>query len=266
MSELPNPVILITGASRGLGLALIQRLLTSSPNTNIILACRNPESGQLAVKSLPSPPISISPTLTKQIHVLPLDVTSPNSITSAVDTISSTYGRLDVLINNAGYAAIPKSDMSDYISITNSIFAVNVTGVSLTTTAFLPLLRAASAANPKYGGRVINISSGRGSISRAASSELTPSVSLPYDVSKTAMNRLTVGMAVAEEKEGGGVDFQLVNPGHCKTAFNGYKGLRDPVTEGVTAVVELLGKEKGVVGLGVWETKGTGTELFQVPW
>ena len=80
------------------------------------------------------------------------------------------------------------------------------------------------------------------------------------------MNRMMVQFSVNEkERHGGDVEYQGVNPGHCKTAFNGYRGARDPV-EGVAAVVELIGHEKGWKDCGIWETVGDSRELFQVEW
>jgi NAD(P)-dependent dehydrogenase (short-subunit alcohol dehydrogenase family) len=260
----PNPTVLITGANRGIGLAILQRLALSPATSHytFLLGSRSPSAGQSALTTLRSPPISIP--ASTQIYVVELDVTSDASIRRAVETITSRFGRLDVLINNAGYAAIPKEDMSDYRETFSQIFDVNVTSVGLLTSLCLPLLRQSATLSPSTGGRVVNISSGRGSLSRAAAGELPPSISIAYDVSKAALNRLIVGMVVAPENRG--VEFQLVNPGHCKTAFNGYKGVRDPVSEGATAVVELLGREKGAVEVGVWETKGRDAELLQVPW
>ncbi len=62
------------------------------------------------------------------------------------------------------------------------------------------------------------------------------------------------------------VEFQLVGPGHCKTAFNGYRGIRDPI-EGANVVVELLKAVKGKYkNAGFWETKGASLDLVEIPW
>jgi NAD(P)-dependent dehydrogenase (short-subunit alcohol dehydrogenase family) len=73
---------------------------------------------------------------------------------------------------------------------------------------------------------------------------MPPPVSIPYSVSKTALNALTLEMAKLPEKEG--VQFHVIGPGRCKTEFNGFRGTRDPL-EGANVVVELVNAEKGDV-------------------
>lgn len=60
---------------------------------------------------------------------------------------------------------------------------------------------------------------------------LPPTAVVSYSVSKTALNALTIEIQKAEDaREGEGkVDFYVVNPGHCKTEFNGYRGTKDPL-------------------------------------
>jgi NAD(P)-dependent dehydrogenase (short-subunit alcohol dehydrogenase family) len=83
-------------------------------------------------------------------------------------------------------------------------------------------------------------------------------VSIPYSVSKTALNALTLEMAKFPENEG--VQFHVIGLGHCKTEFNGFRGLRDPL-EGANVVVELVNAEKGTVpNAGFWQTEGASKE------
>ena len=264
-----SPVVLITGAARGIGPAILTRL-ASDPRTQhltFILGCRSQKAGQEPIASLSQPPHSIPQATIDRMIIVELDLAQDKSIHRAVAEINSNYERLDVLINNSGIASIPKEDISDFRDSFQQVFNINVTAVALLTSLLLPLLRASARVNPTSGGRVINILSARGSTSRAAAGSLPPSVSVAYDTSKAALNRLTVGMAMAPENREAGVEFQLVSPGHCKTAFNGFRGARDPL-EGVTAVVEILGREKGWAGdgVGMWETVGNGTELVQSAW
>ena len=67
-----------------------------------------------------------------------------------------------------------------------------------------------------------------------------------YSISKVALNALTIEQQKQENarKEGEKVDFFTMNPGHCKTAFNGWKGPKDPV-DGAEVVVQLVMKERG---------------------
>jgi len=249
-------VILVTGANRGIGFAIVQALAsnTKTANSTFLLGCRVIEKGNEAVKQLRGQGIALdaSPVV--------IDVTSDSSIRHAVHIVEEQYGHLHVLINNAGYGAIPsKTDFSDWREIYAKVLDTNVTSVALTTQLFLPLLR-----KSVNGGRVINVSSGRGSVALSASRQLPPTVSIPYCISKTALNMLTIEMSRDPVNEN--VEFQLVGPGHCKTAFNGYRGTRDPI-EGANVVVELLKAVKGKYkNAGFWETKGASLDLVEIPW
>jgi NAD(P)-dependent dehydrogenase (short-subunit alcohol dehydrogenase family) len=164
-----------------------------------------------------------------------------------------------VLINNAGAAVIPSApDFSDYRSAFSSVYDTNVTSVAITMQLFLPLLRKSPSSI------IINVSSGRGSLGISSSGKMPPTVSMPYSISKTALNALTLEMAKFPENEG--VQFHVIGPGHCKTEFNGYRGTRDPL-EGANVVVELVNAEKGTVpNAGFWQTEGASKELVRIPW
>ena len=107
--------------------------------------------------------------------------------------------------------------------------------------------------------RVINISSARASIHNITSGNLPPTACVPYSVSKVALNALTLEFA----KMYPDVDFYAANPGHCRTAFNGYRGKKDPV-EGARVVVELVLADKGIYGQGFWQFEEG--EMSEVPW
>jgi NAD(P)-dependent dehydrogenase (short-subunit alcohol dehydrogenase family) len=162
----------------------------------------------------------------------------------------------------------------------NTTFNANITSIAVITSSFLPLLHMSSA--PK----VINISSGRASLSLSSGGKLPPTASVSYSVSKVGVNALTVEMQKAEDvmlkereeggrrgSEGGNVigigktRFWAVNPGFCRTAFNGYRGTRGPV-EGAEVVVRLVLDEEGVYGKGgfwQWE-EGEEGGMKVVPW
>ena len=169
-----------------------------------------------------------------------------------------------VLVNNAGIAMIPKADdFSDMRSTFNEVFNANITSVSLMTAMFLPLLR-----ESRTGGRVINISSARGSLGRSTVGKLPPTVAVAYSVSKTALNALTVEFQKTEDAKATAgaakVSFYAASPGHCKTAFNGYRGTKDPL-DGAKVVVELIEAKIGTYEGGTfWEYEKDG--MAEVPW
>lgn len=244
-------VILVTGANRGIGYAIVQRLAQHPQlpvsTTTILLGCRNFDEGSRACQDLHAQGIT-------KVEPLQLDVTSDADIREAVKTVQSTYGYLDILINNAGYAAFPTQD-SDLRRIYQDIYNVNVTSVAVLTQLFLPLLRRTP------GSKVIQIGSARGSLYLNSTNALPPTASAAYSVSKTALNMLTLDMAREPGNED--VEFQIASPGHCKTAFNGYRGSRDP-SEGANVVVELVISER--LETRMWETVGKSRELNAIPW
>lgn len=169
----------------------------------------------------------------------------------------------------------PASDkLEDIRRAANDIYNNGITSNEIVTRAFLPLLRKATAP------RVIMISSARGSIGRTTAKEvsfhritlggrrrrnipLTASVKLPpvaavsYCVAKAALNMLTVHLQQAEDGrddgEGAKVAYWAVSPGHCKTAFNGYRGRKRP-EDGAEVVARLLEAASGEVPAGTfWE-------------
>src|SRR5262245_54336296 len=85
-------VIVVTGGNRGIGLEVCRQL--AARGAQVVLTARKPEAGAEAVKKLGEQKLSV------QFH--PLDVANPESITALRDFLQKTFGRLDVLINNAG--------------------------------------------------------------------------------------------------------------------------------------------------------------------
>lgn len=250
-----NHIVLVTGANRGIGFAIVHSLAIALPSSTFLLGCRDSAKGEAAISDLRSQGI------TSAIIPVQLDVTDNASVAAAVDTVREKYSKLDVLINNAGYAAIPpdpEKDAEGYRQAFESVYNINVASVALCMALFLPLLRKSSD------GRIINISSGRASMQLLTSGAMPPTVSVPYSISKVALNTLTVEMSRYEENKD--VMFQVVGPGHCKTEFNGYRGTRDPM-EGATVIVECVVRPKGELdNASFWETKGDDRELVRMLW
>ena len=200
----PTPVaqstplsILVTGASRGIGLELVRQYAVAHPSNIVIAAARNPSTPALA--SLASTHLNV--------HPIPLDISSPASITAAVPLITALTPHLDLLFNNAGIHG--PDDGRDPLRVSpthlSEVFHTNVTGTVLTTRALLPLLTASP-----HGAKVVNLSSSMGSIAR--SSQLATEhgyLSLTYGCSKAALNYATMVFKHAEPK----VAFLAIHPG-----------------------------------------------------
>ena len=151
-------VALVTGANKGIGHQIAKDL--AARGFTVLVGSRNLERGELAAKK-------ISP----DARALELDVTKPSSIAAAAERIRREFGRLDVLVNNAGIAHAGNRDGMSFEDLVKTglpsaaslgevraVFETNVFGVIAVTQAMLPLLREAPA------GRIVNVSSEVGSL------------------------------------------------------------------------------------------------------
>jgi NAD(P)-dependent dehydrogenase (short-subunit alcohol dehydrogenase family) len=227
-----KPVALVTGANQGIGLQIAKDL--AAHGFTVLVGSRNFENGQTAAKSVGA-----------DARAVQLDVTDQASITAAAKRIRSELGRLDVLVNNAAISNTrlrPGESVEEYSKSTRpsvvslaelrAVFETNVFGVIAVTQAMLPLLRGAPAA------RIVNVSSGAGSLTRN-SDPAFPSRSIfgpVYPASKTALNAMTLAMAI--ELESTGIKVNAACPGFTKTNLNNYAGTQT-VEEGAREPVRL---------------------------
>lgn len=131
-------IIFITGANTGLGYEIVRSLYKSSPAYEILIGSRKVENGEAAIKSLKEE----VPKSSSSLSVIQADVSSDDSIKAACDTISSRFGKLDVLINNAG-AGFDRQIQDGSLSIReafNQSWDTNVSGTQVLTTMCIPLL------------------------------------------------------------------------------------------------------------------------------
>jgi NAD(P)-dependent dehydrogenase (short-subunit alcohol dehydrogenase family) len=180
-----SKIVLITGCSTGIGRDLAQRLTTSG--YTVAATARN-------VNALEGLEVALK---------LPLDVTQPESVQSAVDALIQRFGRIDVLVNNAGYAQCGAiEEVSD--DQVQQMYAVNVFGVMRMIRAVVPYMRSQKA------GQIINISSIAGKM-------VTP-VNGTYSSTKFALEALSDALRL--EVEPFGIQVSLVEPGAIKTNFD----------------------------------------------
>src|SRR5580658_1818325 len=227
-----KPVALVTGANQGIGLQIAKDLVTHG--FTVLVGSRILRRGEVAAKEVGS-----------DARAVQLDVTDLASIAAAAERIRKEFGRLDVLVNNAAISNTSKQpDMSvqDYAKLTRpsnvslsevrAIWDTNVFGVLAVTQALLPLLREAPAA------RIVNVSSGVGSLTRNSDPTYAyRSIFGPgYAASKTALNAMTLAMAI--ELEATGIKVNAACPGYTKTNLNNYSGTRT-VEEGAREPVRL---------------------------
>ncbi len=227
-----KPVALVTGANQGIGLQIAKDLVAHG--FTVLVGSRNLERGEAAAK-----------TIEGDARLLQLDVTDPASIAAAAERIRNELGRLDVLVNNAAISntsmrsgqsveEFSKSTRPSNVSLdeVRAVWETNVFGVLAVTQAMLPLLRQAPTA------RIVNVSSGVGSLTRNADPAFPwRSIFGPcYPASKTALNAMTLAMAI--ELESTGIKVNAACPGFTKTNLNNYAGTQT-VEEGAREPVRL---------------------------
>lgn len=252
-------IVLITGATQGIGLEVARQLCASHPDYLILLGARDPERGAQAAASIQQS------TGHEAIEPITIDVTSDTSIAEAARHVSTKYGSLDVLINNAGInneVLGRDAGRSSLRNLYREAYDVNVFGAAMTTEAFIPLLSKSNSSNPP---RIVFVSSHTGSLAlrsdpTAASGAWytrtrTPTCPINRS-SKAALNMLTLHYATRFEREGWKVNASC--PSLTATGFSG--GVGRPVGESARNVVRLA-----TLG-GEGETGTYSDEEGVVPW
>ena len=182
-----NRVWFVTGASAGIGRALALGVLARGEQAAV--TARMPERVRDVIEHYPA-----------QALVLELDVTRPEQVRKAVAQASERFGRIDVLVNNAGYAQLGAIEELDDAQIRRQ-FETNVFGLIDVTRAILPVMRHARS------GHIINVSSIGGF---AGQSHLGA-----YNSSKFAIEGFSE--ALAQELAPVGIKVTIVEPGRFRT-------------------------------------------------
>jgi NAD(P)-dependent dehydrogenase (short-subunit alcohol dehydrogenase family) len=220
-------IALVTGANKGIGREIAAHL--AALGTTVLLGARDAGRRAEAAAALRA--------AGGDVHPLALDVTDPASVAAAAVEVERGFGRLDVLVNNAGISgghAAQAPGAAD-LAVIRSVFATNVLGVIAVTEAMLPLLRRSVAA------RIVNLSSSVGSLARMSDPghyfARMPTV-LAYAPSKAALNQVTVQYAKALRPEG--ILVNAADPGPCATDFTaGLPGITRTAADGAAVAVRL---------------------------
>jgi NAD(P)-dependent dehydrogenase (short-subunit alcohol dehydrogenase family) len=172
----------------------------------VVLASRDPQKGEAAAEKLRSEGLDV--------HFVKLDVLSKDDHTGAAAFLDQKYGRLDILINNAGISAEPLGTGKASKTTTDVIhrtFETNFFAPVALTQTMLPLLMKSDA------GRIVNMSSILGSQTLHADpkSPIYDAKSLSYDASKAALNSFTIHLA--HELKGTKIKVNSAHPGWVKT-------------------------------------------------
>ncbi|KAM4618501.1 C-signal [Polymixia lowei] len=234
-----NCSVLVTGASRGIGLQIVNSLVTGgfSPG-KIIATARNPGDAQDLQKLAEKHP---------NIHILPLDVVSQESIEKAaeeVDHLVQGEG-LNVLINNAGINVV-----ANFQTVTAEMmmenFHTNSVAPLMITKAFLPLLKRAASRGGADGtgsmgiqrAAVINVTSLLGSVELNWGEGANNFKWYPYRTSKSALNMVSRCMAVDLEPDG--ILCMALHPGWVRTDMGGPEAPLSP-EESISSMLSVIG-------------------------
>ena len=191
MAELSGTVAIVTGSSSGIGERTAQRLSELGAKV-VVNSASSVEAGRAVAAALPG-----------ESHYVQADISDKEQCQRLLDETVAKFGRLDLLVNNAGWTTlVPHGDLD---ALTDEIFMktfeVNVFGTWWLTKAAMPLLRASGD------GHVVNITSVAGVRPMGSS--------IAYSMTKAALNQMTRLMA----KSHGPVRFNAVAPGLVETPW-----------------------------------------------
>lgn len=215
-----QPIALVTGANRGLGLEVCRQL--AQQGVTVILTARDRQKGEQATHQLRQENLPVT--------FKPLDVADDESVCQLAQGLGAEWERLDILINNAGINfdfQQPAID-ADLSEIQNTL-NTNLLGAWRVTQACLPLLKKSQH------GRIVNVSSGAGSFA-GPRGILEQGDGLPaYAISKAALNALTVKLSRSLQDTG--ILVNAVCPNFTATYPGTEKMGARPVPEGAAGIV-----------------------------
>jgi len=191
------PVWFITGCSTGLGRALAERVLQHG--YRVVVTARNPKQIEDIVTAYPDAALG-----------LPLDVCDGSQIAHAVEQAEKRFGRIDVLVNNAGYGYLAAVEEGEDAEV-RAMFETNFFALVALTKRVLPGMRA------RGNGHIINISSVGGLVGNPSSGY--------YNATKFAVEGLSE--ALAKEVAPLGIRVTAIEPGPFRTDWSG-RSLRQP--------------------------------------
>ncbi len=197
-------VALVTGANKGLGYEMARQL--AQTGITVVLAARDQAKGESAAEKLKAEGLDV--------RFLKLDVTNKKDYADAAAYLEKNFGKLDILINNAGISADGLAGTNVSATTEQSLrttFETNFFAPIALTQALLPLLKKSDAA------RIVNMSSILGSQALHAdpNSPIYDFKALSYDASKAALNSFTIHLA--HELKGTKIKVNSAHPGWVKT-------------------------------------------------
>ena len=236
-------IALISGANKGIGYEIAHGL--GAKKITVLVGARDEARGQAAVEKLK--------TEGADARFVKLDVTDASTVKGAAERIEKEFGRLDILINNAGVAEWGFKPSDVELAKVREVYETNFFGPVALIQAMLPLLK-----KSKHG-RIVNVSSSLGSLT--LSSDLTSPfadfLALGYNTSKSALNSMTIQFA--KELKDTPIKVNAICPGYCATDINGNSGPRSAAQGAVAAIQYATIGDDGPTG-GYFNEEG------RIPW
>ncbi|MDZ4726000.1 MAG: SDR family oxidoreductase [Leptospira sp.] len=207
-----NRIALVTGANRGIGKQIAMDL--AAIGVFVIVGSRNEEEGEITKDLI----------LKKggRAELFPVDVSKEKSLTALSDYVEGSFGRLDILINNAGIFLDTGEFVNTSMEELTSTLQTNVAGPLRLIQLFLPHM-----IQNNYG-RIVNVSSGMGQLSDMGTGYPA------YRISKTAINAIT--KIASAETSGKNIKVNSVCPGWVKTDMGGPNASRS-IEKGAETIV-----------------------------
>jgi len=248
-------VAVVTGANKGIGFHIAERLASSGIFSDVIVGCRSEERGMQAVKEIENSPNNKSKVTCRQ-----LTIGDRSSHVAFVKFMDETYGKVDVLVNNAGMA-FKGRDSTPFKDQCKTTLAINFWGTVNFTEEMLPLLRKGTDT------RVVSVASMAGYLSQLKSNDLRSKFSSPqltkdeltslvkrfeedvlsgrhleegwgnsnYGMSKLALIAMTKVWSRVEAKNG--ISVNVCCPGYCVTDMTSQRGARSASEGARNAVI-----------------------------
>ena|ERR1700730_11810332 len=205
-------IILVTGANKGIGLEIVRQL--AKKGHQVILTARDQTKGNAAIEKLKAEGL--------KVHFIPLDVTNEGDIKNIKKEIHEKFGRLDVLINNAGILIGNQDSLNVSKGSVQEHLETNFYGPLLLSQQLLPLLQKSEE------GRIINFSTSMARLSAPGSGTAA------YRFSKVAVNGLTAMLSA--DLAGTNIKVNSLDPGWVQTDMGGRGATRSPAEGADTAV------------------------------
>jgi NAD(P)-dependent dehydrogenase (short-subunit alcohol dehydrogenase family) len=226
-------IVFITGANKGIGYEVARQL--AAQEFIVLLGARDPQRGTAAAQKLSAQ---------GEVHFVPIDVADEQSIAAAAKMVSKQWGKVDVLVNNAGICPELSAQIRPAaleLTMLKETFETNLFGAVAVIHHFLPLLKQSETA------QIVNVSSTLGS----SASMVDPNNMyyganlLAYNASKSALNAVTVAFAkdLASEQ----ICVNSITPGWVKTDLGTDAGYLT-VEQGAAIIVKMAMMENPPTG------------------